>query len=175
MRRPAASRRWTNNQPRHWSGTEVELQSLGREMASVRLMGRLKGTLPVRMRQAQSAPVRTISASEPQHCCVGEPPPLVLPVTKLRHGVNVVISDAVHDVAICCPDAGAAPSSSSSKSTAAAAGGCSVLSRRLIIRHAAARPLKSGANCRHCTLVVCIYWAVFEVVDEDWVKLVARN
>jgi hypothetical protein len=87
----------------HCSGTDVELQSLGREMASVRLMGRLKGTFPVRMRQAQSAPVRTISASEPQHCCVGDPPPLVLPVTKLRHGVNVVISDAVHDVAT-CPD-----------------------------------------------------------------------
>ena len=133
-------RRDGDHQPRHWSGTEVELQSLGREMASVRLMGRLKGTLPVRMRQAQSAPVRTISASEPQHCCVGEPPPLVLPVTKLRHGVNVVINDAVHDVAI-CPDAGAAARSSSSTAATAAAG--SILSRRLIIRHA--RPLESGA------------------------------
>ena len=108
------------NQPLHCSGTDMELQSLGREMASVRLMGRLKGTFPVRMRQAQSAPVRTISASEPQHCCVGDPPPLVLPVTKLRHGVNVVISDTVHDVAT-CPDAGAAASSSSAATTAAAA------------------------------------------------------
>ena len=108
-------------------------------MASVRLMGRLKGTLPVRMRQAQSAPVRTISASEPQHCCVGEPPPLVLPVTKLRHGVNVVISDAVHDVAI-CPVAGAAARSRSSSSTAVTAGGGCILSRRLIIRHAPRTP-----------------------------------
>jgi hypothetical protein len=94
----------------------MELQSLGREMASARLMGRLKGTFPVRMRQAQSAPVRIISASEPQHCSVGDPPPLVLPVTKLRHGVNVVISVEVHDIAT-CPDAGAA---ASSESTAAA-------------------------------------------------------
>lgn len=89
----------------------MELQSLGREMASVRLIGRPKGTFPVRMRQTQSAPVRTISASEPQHCCVGDPPPLVLPVTKLRHGVNVVIRIEVHDVAT-WPDAGAAANSS---------------------------------------------------------------
>ena len=112
--------RCNGNQPLHCSGTDMEPQSLVREMASVRLMGRLKGTFPVRMRQAQSAPVRTISASEPQHCCVGDPPPLVLPVTKLRHGVNVVISDAVHDVAT-CPDAGAAASSSSAATAAAAA------------------------------------------------------
>jgi hypothetical protein len=134
-----------DHQPLHWSGTEVELQSLGRETASVRLMGRLKGTLPVRMRQAQSAPVRTISASTPQHCFVGEPPPLVLPVTKLRHGVNVDISDAVHDVAT-CPDAGAAAttSSSSSTATAAAAGNGSNLSRRLVIRQDTPAPLEPG-------------------------------
>lgn len=125
----------------HWSGTEVELQSLGRETASVRLMGRLKGTLPVRMRQAQSAPVRTISASTPQHCFVGEPPPFVLPVTKLRHGVNVDISDAVHDVAT-CPDAGApATTTTSSSATAAAAGDGSNLSRRLVIRQDTPAPL----------------------------------
>jgi hypothetical protein len=97
----------------------MELQSLGREMASERLMGRLKGTFPVRMRHAQSALVRTISASEPQHCSVGDPPPLVLPVTKLRQGVNDVISIEVHDVATCA-DAGAAASSSSTASAAAA-------------------------------------------------------
>lgn len=133
-----------DHQPLHWSGTEVELQSLGRETASVRLMGRLKGTLPVRMRQAQSAPVRTISARTPQHCFVGEPPPLVLPVTKLRHGVNVDISDAVHDVAT-CPDAGAAATTTSSSSaTAAAAGDGSNLSRRLVIRQDTPAPLESG-------------------------------
>lgn len=176
----------------------MELQSLGRETASVRLMGRLKGTLPVRMRQAQSAPVRTISASTPQHCFVGEPPPLVLPVTKLRHGVNVDISDAVHDVAT-CPDAGAAATSSSSSATAAAAGEGSNLSRRLVIRQDTPAPLESGfrkgrevflewsfsrgsqAKCSEGTVLSCSWtWCVYigtvsQVLDGDWVELVARN
>ena len=103
------------------SGTESDLQTLGREMARVRLMGRPKGTLPVRMRQAQSAPVRTTPATALQHCSVGEPPPLVLPVTKLRHGVNVLISDAVHDVATpACPDTAAGSTASTSTIAAAA-------------------------------------------------------
>ncbi|KAL6894235.1 hypothetical protein ACP4OV_008333 [Aristida adscensionis] len=107
----------------------MELQSLGREMASWRLMGRLKGTLPVRTRQAQSALVRTISASEPQHCCVGDPPPLVLPVTKLKHGVNVASIDAVHDVATCCPAAAAANAAATTSTAAAAVGLAAVLPR----------------------------------------------
>jgi hypothetical protein len=107
----------------------MELQSLGRETASERLMGRPKGTFPVRTRHAQSALVRTISASEPQHCFVGDPPPLVLPVTKLRHGVNDVISIEVHDVATCA-DAGAGASCSSSTASAAAAH--AAMSRRII-------------------------------------------
>jgi hypothetical protein len=63
------------------------------------------------MRHAQSSAVRTTPATALQHCCVGDPPPLVLPVTKLRHGVKVLISDAVHDVATACPDTDAAADS----------------------------------------------------------------
>jgi hypothetical protein len=107
----------------------MELQSLVREMARLRLMGRLKGTLPVRMRQAQSALLRTISASDPQHCCVGDPPPLVLPVTKLRHGVNVVISDAVHDVATCPLAGDTTTASTTTTSAAAAAAALAILTR----------------------------------------------
>jgi hypothetical protein len=113
----------------HCSGTDMELQSLVREMARLRLMGRLKGTLPVRMRQAQSALLRTISASDPQHCCVGDPPPLVLPVTKLRHGVNVVISDAVHDVATCPLAGDTTTASTTTTSAAAAAAALAILTR----------------------------------------------
>jgi hypothetical protein len=96
------------------------LQILVREMARVRLMGRPNGTLPVRMRHAQSWAVRTTPATALQHCCVGDPPPLVLPVTKFRHGVNVLIRDAVHDVATVCPDTAAAVDSNSTATATAA-------------------------------------------------------
>jgi hypothetical protein len=104
--------------PRHCSGTAAESQALGSMTASVRLTGAPSGTLPVRMRHAQPVLAFTSAARDRQQSCVGaEPPPLVLLVRKLRQGVKLVISDAVHDAAPPCPDAGAA----SDATTAAAA------------------------------------------------------
>uniref|UniRef100_M8C1S5 Uncharacterized protein n=1 Tax=Aegilops tauschii TaxID=37682 RepID=M8C1S5_AEGTA len=78
----------------------MELQALGSVTARVRLIGRPSGTLPVRMRQAQLGPRRQPPGGD-------APPPLVLLVRKLRHGVKLVMSDAVHDVATPCPSTGA--------------------------------------------------------------------
>ena len=92
----------------HWSGTDMELQALGSVTARVRLIGRPSGTLPVRMRQAQLVLVVTTADRDRQQSAVGDdPPPLVLLVRKLRHGVKLVMSDAVHDVATPCPSTGA--------------------------------------------------------------------
>jgi len=99
--------------PRHCSGTAAEWQALGSATASVRLTGTPSGTLPVRMRHAQPVLAFTSAARDRQQSCVGgEPPPLVLLVRKLRQGVKLVISDAVHDAAPACPDAGAATTAS---------------------------------------------------------------
>jgi hypothetical protein len=86
----------------------MELQALGSVTARVRLMGRPSGTLPVRMRQAQLVLAFTTPARDRQQSAVGDdPPPLVLLVMYPRHGVKLVMSDAVHDVATACPDTGA--------------------------------------------------------------------
>lgn len=66
--------------PVHSRGTDMESHILGSEMDSVRLMGRLKGTFPVSMRQAQSLLLLTTAPSALQQSSVGDPPPLVLPV-----------------------------------------------------------------------------------------------
>ena len=92
----------------HWSGTDIELQALGRVTARVRLTGMPSGTLPVRMRQAQLVLTFTTAARDRQQSAVGDdPPPLVLLVMKPRHGVKLVTNDAVHDTATACPDTGA--------------------------------------------------------------------
>jgi hypothetical protein len=104
----------------------MELQALGNVTASVRLMGMPRGTLPVRTRQAQLALVLIIAATDWQHSAVGAPPPAavplppLLPVMKLKHGVKLVISDAVHDAATACPDAGAATIATTATIAAAA-------------------------------------------------------
>lgn len=81
------------------------LQARGREMASVRLMGILKGTLPVAIRQRQSFPLLMRDLSELQQSAVGVLPLTLLLVTKLMQGVNVVIIEGVHGVVI-CPETG---------------------------------------------------------------------
>lgn len=107
----------------------MELQALGNVTASVRLMGMPRGTLPVRTRQAQLALVLIIAATDWQHSAVGAPPPAAVPlppppplllVMKLKHGVKLVISDAVHDAATACPDAGAATIATTATIAAAA-------------------------------------------------------
>ena len=101
--------------PRHCSGTDVESQALGSDTASVRLTGTPSGTAPVSTRHAQPVPASTSAASDRQHSRVGGDPllPLLL-VRKLKHGVKLVSSDAVHEAAgCCCPDASGAASASS--------------------------------------------------------------
>ena len=90
------------------------LQALGSVTAMVRLTGTPSGTLPVRMRHAQPVLAFTSAARDRQQSCVGAepPPPPVLFVRKLRQGLKLVTSDAVHDAAPPCPDAGAATTAS---------------------------------------------------------------
>lgn len=66
--------------PVHWRGTDVEPQTLGSEMAKVLLMGRLNGTLPVNIRQAQSVLLVITEPNALQQSALGDPPPLMLPV-----------------------------------------------------------------------------------------------
>jgi hypothetical protein len=61
----------------------------------------------------------TSAASDRQHSRVGGDPLLLLLVRKLKHGVKLVSSDAVHDAAGCCPDAIGGPSSAVVTSAAA--------------------------------------------------------
>jgi hypothetical protein len=87
----------------------MESQALGSDTASVRLTGTPSGTAPVSTRHAQPVPASTSAASDRQHSRVGGDPllPLLL-VRKLKHGVKLVSSDAVHEAAAggcCCPDA----------------------------------------------------------------------
>ena len=109
--------------PRHCSWREVELHALGSVTASVRLTGTPRGTLPVRMRQAQPALAFVSAPRDRQQSSVGEALPLVM---KLRHGVKLVTSDVVHDTAPMttpgpgCPDAGAGAEASSCSIAAAA-------------------------------------------------------
>lgn len=60
------------------------------------------GTLAVRMRQAHSMPVLVNAFKESQQPAVGVMEPPLLPVMKLRHGVNVEIMEEVHGVLIIC-------------------------------------------------------------------------
>lgn len=52
-------------------------------------------------RQAQSMPVAMSDLNELQQPEVGEDPLPLLPVMKFRHGVKLLIIDAVHGVLIC--------------------------------------------------------------------------
>jgi hypothetical protein len=99
----------------------MELQALGSVRASVLLIGRPRGTLPVRMRQAQLVLVFTTAARDRQQSAVGDdPPPFVLLVMYPRQGVKLVTSDAAHDVATACPDAGVGTVAARASSTVAA-------------------------------------------------------
>lgn len=102
----------------------MELHALGSRTASVRLTGTPTETLPVRMRHAQPVLALISAPSDRQQSSVGEALPLVM---KLRHGVKLVTSDAVHDMAPPttppgpgCPDAGAGAATTSSVATTAA-------------------------------------------------------
>jgi len=68
-------------------------------MAKVRLIGILKGTLPVTMRHTQSMPVLVRDLMELQHSEVGEVPLALLFVRKFIQGLNTLfIIDALHGV-----------------------------------------------------------------------------
>lgn len=71
-------------------------------MAKVRLIGILKGMLPVTTRHKQSMPPLVRDLMELQHSAVGEVLPLpLLFVRKLTQGVKeVFITDALHGVVI---------------------------------------------------------------------------
>lgn len=70
-------------------------------MAKVRLNGKDKGTFPVKIRQPQSTLSATIDFTESQQSWVGEDCPFaVLPVMKFKHGVKLVIIEAVQGVLI---------------------------------------------------------------------------
>ena len=101
----------------------MESHALGSDTASVRLTGTPSagsGTAPVRTRHAQPVLAFTSAASDRQHSRVGGDPLLLLLVRKLKHGVKLVSSDAVHDAAAGCPDAIGGPSSAVVTSAAAA-------------------------------------------------------
>lgn len=76
------------------------LQARGREMAKVRLMGMLNGTLPVVMRQKQSLPLLIKDLSELQQSAGGEVPLRLLLLRKFMQGVKVEIIEGVHGVVI---------------------------------------------------------------------------
>jgi hypothetical protein len=125
----------------------MESQALGSDTASVRLTGTPSGTAPVSTRHAQPVPASTSAASDRQHSRVGGDPllPLLL-VRKLKHGVKLVSSDAVHEAAAggcCCPDA-------STSSAAAASSLIVVISPidRSISAALAAAPACRVAVCR---------------------------
>ena len=104
----------------------MESHALGSDTASVRLTGTPSagsGTAPVRTRHAQPVLAFTSAASDRQHSRVGGDPLLLLLVRKLKHGVKLVSSDAVHDAApagCCCPDATGTAASSAVVTSAAA-------------------------------------------------------
>lgn len=70
-------------------------------MAKLRLVGIGIGTLAVMTRHVHSMLVLIRDFKELQHSLVGEFPLLLLPVMKLKHGVKLVIIEAVHGVLIC--------------------------------------------------------------------------
>lgn len=71
-------------------------------MAKVRLIGILKGMLPVTTRHKQSMPPLVRDLMELQHSAEGEVPLALLFVRKLTQGVKeVFITDALHGVLIC--------------------------------------------------------------------------
>lgn len=86
------------------------MHALGSVTAMVRLTGTPSGTLPVRMRQAQPVLAFISAPRERQQSAVGD---AVLLMMKLRHGVKLEISDAVHcsGPATTCPDTGAGEAS----------------------------------------------------------------
>lgn len=77
------------------------LQEVGRMSARAALMGRGTGTLAVSKRQAQSMliPERDLRVVQQLSFC--EEPLLLLPVMTLKHGVKLLIIEAVHGERIC--------------------------------------------------------------------------
>lgn len=137
----------------------MESQALGSDTASVRLTGTPSGTAPVSTRHAQPVPASTSAASDRQHSRVGGDPllPLLL-VRKLKHGVKLVSSDAVHEAAAagcCCPDASASSAAAASslivvvspidRSISAAAAACRVAVCRM---QASVGALRCRSNAR---------------------------
>jgi len=72
------------------------LQARGRETAVVRLIGILKGTLPVTIRQRHPIPPVVKDLNELQQSDEGEVPLVLLLVKMLIQGPTVVIIDGVH-------------------------------------------------------------------------------
>ena len=76
------------------------LQARGMDMAKVLLIGKLKGTLPVAMRQKQSMPLLVRLLSAVQQSAVGEVPLELLFVRKFIQGVKLESIEPVHGVLI---------------------------------------------------------------------------
>lgn len=78
------------------------LQARGSETAVVRLIGILKGTVPVTIRQRHPIPPVVKDLNELQQSDEGEVPLLLLLVMKPIQGLTVVIIDGVHWLSGCC-------------------------------------------------------------------------
>lgn len=74
------------------------LQARGRERARDRLMGILKGTLPVAIWQRQPVPLVVNDFSTLQQSEVGAVPLALLLVIKFMHGVKLVSIEVVHGI-----------------------------------------------------------------------------
>lgn len=74
------------------------LQACGRLIANVRLIGILKGTLPVTIRQRQSVPLLVKDLRTLQHSADGEVPLRLLFVMKFIQGVKEVSIEVVQGI-----------------------------------------------------------------------------
>lgn len=77
------------------------LQEVGRMSARAALMGRGTGTLAVSKRQAQSMLIPDSDLSVVQQLSFCEEPLLLLPVMTLKHGVKLLIIEAVQGERVC--------------------------------------------------------------------------
>lgn len=77
------------------------LQELGRMSVRAALMGRGTGTLAVSKRQAQSRLTPDSDLSVVQQFSFCEEPLRVLPVMTLKHGVKLLITEAVQGEGTC--------------------------------------------------------------------------
>lgn len=79
------------------------LQARGKALPKLALInGTETGTLPVIIRQAQSMLFSNSDFKAPQQSLVGDERPPLLPVTKFKQGVKLLIMELLHAVLITC-------------------------------------------------------------------------